>query len=266
VKRFDGGKNGDGVYQRIINHMPPHRVYVELFLGSAAIMRRKRPAEKNIGVEIDPVVLSAVRPELSMVDATLTQIGALEFLKVFATLGASPDVLIYADPPYLLSTRSQKGDLYRREFHSPLEHARLLLALDALPCMVIISGYASSLYERFLKAPKWRTDHFSAMSRGGPREEWLWMNFPDPIALHDYAFLGRDFTDRQRIDRKVKRFASKLAKLPPLERAAVVSTIDQSNSPRGNSVSSMPPVAQSDLTFRSGNNFDTRAKTMRSIP
>jgi hypothetical protein len=48
---YPGGKNGAGVYQRIINLMPPHRVYIEPFLGGAAIMRLKRPAALNFGID-----------------------------------------------------------------------------------------------------------------------------------------------------------------------------------------------------------------------
>lgn len=51
--RYKGGKNGSGVYQRLISLIPPHRLYVEAFLGSGAIMRRKRPAEKQIAFELD---------------------------------------------------------------------------------------------------------------------------------------------------------------------------------------------------------------------
>lgn len=48
---YPGGKNSAGVYQRIICQMPPHRVYVEPFLGSGAILRYKKPAEVNIGFD-----------------------------------------------------------------------------------------------------------------------------------------------------------------------------------------------------------------------
>ncbi len=54
---YPGGKNGAGVYQTIINLMPPHRVYIEPFLGGGAVMRLKRPAELNIGVDLDPQAL-----------------------------------------------------------------------------------------------------------------------------------------------------------------------------------------------------------------
>ena len=49
---YPGGKAGAGVYQRIINQIPPHDVYVEPFLGDGALLRRKRPAGRNIGIEL----------------------------------------------------------------------------------------------------------------------------------------------------------------------------------------------------------------------
>ena len=54
---YPGGKNGSGVYQTIINLMPPHEVYIEPFLGSGAILRMKRPALRNIGMDRDPDAL-----------------------------------------------------------------------------------------------------------------------------------------------------------------------------------------------------------------
>jgi len=51
---YPGGKAGAGVSQRIINLMPPHDVYIEPFLGDAAVMRAKRPARLNVGCDLDP--------------------------------------------------------------------------------------------------------------------------------------------------------------------------------------------------------------------
>jgi DNA adenine methylase len=53
---YPGGKGG--VYQKLINIMPPHEVYIETHLGGGAIMRNKRPAKINIGIEIDPKVIA----------------------------------------------------------------------------------------------------------------------------------------------------------------------------------------------------------------
>jgi hypothetical protein len=66
---YPGGKAGDGVYQRLINLMPPHRVYIEPFLGGGAIMRLKRPAELNIGVDlVDPAQLPIVASHAQISD------------------------------------------------------------------------------------------------------------------------------------------------------------------------------------------------------
>ena len=80
-----GGKNGAGVYQRIINLMPPHRVYIEPFLGGGAIMRLKRPAELNIGVEIDDEVLGNFRDYVlgfvaGQIEAGLHEIDSLSLV------------------------------------------------------------------------------------------------------------------------------------------------------------------------------------------
>ena len=55
---YPGGKAGSGVAQRIINRMPPHQVYIEPFLGGGAVLRYKRPAALNIGIDRDPEVIA----------------------------------------------------------------------------------------------------------------------------------------------------------------------------------------------------------------
>src|ERR1051326_8012454 len=64
LETYFGGKGGDGVFQTIINHMPPHKIYIETFLGGGSIMLHKRPAEVNIGIEVDPNVSSLWRQHL----------------------------------------------------------------------------------------------------------------------------------------------------------------------------------------------------------
>jgi DNA adenine methylase len=214
VTTYDGGKNGAGVWQTIINQMPPHRVYIEAFLGSGAVLRRKRPAVVNIGIEIDPITIAAVKPNLTAVD--LVQANALEWL---ADYPAGADVLIYADPPYLRETRRQQSDLYRHEFASDAEHVALLELAQSSPALWIISGYWSRLYADKLKG--WRTVKYQAQSRVGMREEWLWCNFSEPVRLHDYRAIGANKTERQRIKRKKLRWREKLSGMSALERNAV---------------------------------------------
>lgn len=62
--KYDGGKNGPGVYQRLICMMPPHTVYVEMFLGSGAILRRKRPAALSLAYELDRATIRDIAEAL----------------------------------------------------------------------------------------------------------------------------------------------------------------------------------------------------------
>ncbi len=48
---YPGGKGLS--FQKYINLMPPHEVYIESHLGGGAIMRHKRQAKRNIGLEIN---------------------------------------------------------------------------------------------------------------------------------------------------------------------------------------------------------------------
>ncbi len=86
-----------------------------------------------------------------------------------------PNVLIYCDPPYVLSSRSGGKRQYKHEM-TDRDHEELLAVLKAHRGPVLISGYQSELYDRELVG--WRRETASAtdqLSRW--REEVLWMNF-----------------------------------------------------------------------------------------
>lgn len=92
------------------------------------------------------------------------------------------NVLIYADPPYLLNTRG--GKQYRHEM-TEQDHVELLAALLQHKGPVILSGYPSELYDRELKG--WsRVTHKAYNQNADPRTEVLWCNFelPGLFELH----------------------------------------------------------------------------------
>jgi DNA adenine methylase len=231
---YPGGKSGAGVYQTIINLMPPHPVYIEPFLGGGAIMRLKRPAALNIGVDLDGAVIrqwqasiaengeaaAAIAKDSEARSTFRFQRGdGIAFLAAYPFTGAE---MVYCDPPYMHETRGRR-DLYRYEM-SDRQHAELLDVVKALPCRVIISGYWTRRYAKALK--QWNTASFQAITRGGRlATEWLWFNFPEPVALHDYRYLGEDFRERERIKRKKQRWVNRLQKMPTLERRALLCAI-----------------------------------------
>jgi DNA adenine methylase len=216
---YPGGKSGSGIYQTIINQMPPHRIYVEAFLGGGAILRTKRPASSSIGIDSDGDVITAF-PGDAAPALTLVCGDAISYL---AEQALSLDTLVYCDPPYLMETRRQKRQIYRCELER-FQHEQLLEVIQRLNCMVMISGYYSDLYAQALA--DWRSIHFQARTRGGRMAtEWLWMNFPPPLELHDYRYLGRNFRERERIKRKQRRWKNRLEVMPDLERYAMLSVI-----------------------------------------
>lgn len=83
------------------------------------------------------------------------------------------NVLIYADPPYLLDTRG--GKQYKHEMNEQ-EHIELLAALKAHKGPVIISGYPSDMYDYELRG--WNTVHKRSYNQNSDaRTEVLWFNF-----------------------------------------------------------------------------------------
>lgn len=83
------------------------------------------------------------------------------------------NVLIYADPPYLLSTRSGKN--YECEMTNA-DHEELLETLRNHKGSVIISGYDNEMYNEYLKG--WQTDTINTFAEHArPRTEKIWMNF-----------------------------------------------------------------------------------------
>jgi hypothetical protein len=202
--RYAGGKGK--TYQHVINLLPPHTTYIETHLGGGAVLRHKSPAQNTIGIDIDPVVIDLWRKRFPG-KAYLVEGDALTFLR---SRSFDPEDVIYCDPPYVPSTRRSKR-VYRFDYEEA-DHENLLTALIELPCRVVISGYPSGLYDKYLKP--WNSKAFMAKAHDGVREERLWYNFPSPPRLHDWRFLGDDFRQRQDIKRRLLRAKGKISGLP----------------------------------------------------
>lgn len=255
---YFGGKNGAGVYQTIINQMPPHRVYVEPFLGGGAIMRLKLPAALNVGIDLDAGVIAGFRergsalstiadtarpedtrrrrssdPPMESSTVEHGEVGRYRWIcgDAIAYLQKRRyglNELVYCDPPYMHETRGRK-DRYKFEM-TDVDHRRFLRVALEVPAMVIISGYWTPLYATMLAA--WNHSTFQTTNRAGQlTEEHLWFNYPAPVELHDYRYLGANFRERERIKRKKARWTAKLAKMPLLERQAIMGALAEAPVP-----------------------------------
>ena len=79
--------------------------------------------------------------------------------------------MIYADPPYLTSTR--KRNIYKYEM-TDQEHEELLKVLLAHKGSVIISGYDNEMYNEYLKS--WNKYQINNLAEHGiKRVETLWI-------------------------------------------------------------------------------------------
>ncbi len=217
---FAGGKGG--TYQKYINLMPPHEVYIESHIGGGAIMRYKKKAKRNIGVEIDPEVIEMWNSK-NQIDFELINGDAVSFLKSYPFTGKE---LVYCDPPYLRETRKKYYPLYKYEYNLS-QHVELLAVIKMLPCMVMISGYDSTLYKESLKS--WQTHSFQAKTHHGMATEWIWMNYSKPVQLYDYRYLGDNFREREKIKLKLKRSTARFKSMPILERQALLSALQTVN-------------------------------------
>lgn len=230
---YFGGKGASGVYQTIINNIPEHDIYGEVFLGRGHIMCTKKPAPLyNIGCELNPEVVDLWRlAKLNRKHNFIVhQMSGIDFLEeicsntIFTDVGSR--VFIYADPPYILESRRSTRKRYKFEMTIE-DHERLLSVLLKAPFSVAITHYPHTLYNKMLK--DWRMISYNSKTRRGVAIENLYMNYSEPQTLHDYRFIGSDFRERERIRKKIQRHVTGLQKLPLHERNAILKAIQQNN-------------------------------------
>lgn len=155
------------------------RVWVRLTQSRSHSMRpsgwwfTRNPVGKVV-----PDNLNAFKQRLVVVagriaDVTLENRDALDLIRDY---GREPSVCLYVDPPYLGSTRASN---YRVEMLHDDAHQQLADALNACAASVVLSGYASPLYESLFDG--WHRHEIKApttLSGDSDRVEVLWSNRP----------------------------------------------------------------------------------------
>jgi DNA adenine methylase len=273
---YPGSKGGAGVSEKLISLMPRHRTYVAGFAGHDAIYWRKKKAERTTVIDVDGAVIQWWRDRAPDVQAVQGDFLALAMRPRRHQLNAllRNDTLLYLDPPYLREVRSDDRQMWLCEMDSPEEHAKLLRIAMDLPCMVMISGYWSGLYEDLLSKGAhlpdagdevrmgdtgrvWRSVTYTVTTRGGTREELCWMNFPEGMELHDTSYAGWDYRQRERIKKKRQRWVRRLLAMSAEERQAIFEdcqtacTIAAAEQMRGE-ISDPPPPAPAVTAGKSG--------------
>jgi len=213
--RYPGGKFR--CFQKLVNLIPPHRVYIETHLGGGAVLRNKAPAEINIGIDRDPIVIGRFMNQFGSAYQFLVQ-AAEDFLEGYCFQG---DEFVYVDPPYWPSSRRSRRSPYRFRY-TEAEHLKLLRILRRLPCAAMVSGYSSTEYD--LELAGWEKMSFAGTSHTGRREEIVWLNFK-PGVVHDVRYLGLTFRERQGIRRKRARWTARFGREPVSVQQAILADL-----------------------------------------
>lgn len=100
----------------------------------------------------------------------IEQRPALHLLKLYDRT----ETLFYVDPPYLISSRSTQSVRYFNEM-TDQDHIELATVLRQVKGMVVLSGYASALYDELYA--DWQLIKGSAVAQNGKRRvECLWLS------------------------------------------------------------------------------------------
>lgn len=234
-KDYFGGKSGNGTYQTIVNHIPPHRAKYSLYLGNCAVTRKIKEAEFNFLNDIDPVVMSAWGDLDLPANYTLLNECALQILKHLHTrndielTGGVPanERFIHLDPPYLKSTRKSQEDVYRFQVDQK-HHEDLLGQVVAMTGhKIMLLHYPNPLYDEvLLKTNGWNHTDFYSIIRNGLALERIYYNYNlSDNLLHDYSYIGKDFRQREAWERQRLNLLKKLNDLPPLLKNSIISEI-----------------------------------------
>ncbi len=91
-----------------------------------------------------------------------------------------PDTLFFVDPPYVHESRSIRGGRYYAHEMDGQGHKTLLDALLCVDGAVVLSGYASDLYDQLLLPAGWQRSETTALASGRHgtvhRTECVWIN------------------------------------------------------------------------------------------
>ncbi len=225
LKNYPGAKNNSGIISFLINNIPYHEHYTELFAGSAALARAKKPAKMNLLYDVDHMVIGNLIHSQCFVSSNESTWGiypteAKEVLEMSKFNGKG--CFMYLDPPYPMQARKSDRPIYRHEM-TDSDHVELLTAALELNCNIMISTRRNEIYTDMLK--DWRCEKFLTTGRAGMVTELIYMNYEKPEILHQYDHLGHNRTRRQNLKRKRESFLDKINEMDRYERHLLIQEI-----------------------------------------
>lgn len=133
--------------------------------------------------------INEVTQRLRMVQ--IDNVSAISIIKKFNY----DNVLMYLDPPYVMGTRRYQKGQYKHEMTNA-DHVELLQTVKESKAKIIISGYASKLYDSELHL--WnRRELASNDNKGKATVEVVWMNYEPPTQLTIDDFIKESIDQNQ---------------------------------------------------------------------
>lgn len=218
---YPGQKKINGVYQAIINLIPPVTDFYELFAGSAQLSKILLSINPELKIHLNDLS-TAVIDKYSFASAICTTQNAMDIIDNLS-YERSDNKIIFLDPPYLHSTRPNNTNLYEFEM-SDEDHFKLFMSITAAKTKIILIHPVCEFYDRLIGLG-WSYRDIKIRYNKKTSIERIYINYGLPTKLLTYRFLGKNFTDRQRILRKCERFSQKLLLLPEIERNCIISYI-----------------------------------------
>lgn len=221
INTYYGGKAGSGTYQKIINQIRPCDTLVVPFMGNCGVTRHIQRPGRVLGNDLDKSIVEAWSAA-RIPGVEVYQGEALDFLARVLSweLGR---VVVYCDPPYPFKSRKSGRKVYKSEMGGEKEHAEFLDAAKFLRVDCLISTYPNEQYEAALSS--WRRVEFQSQTRAGMATEWLFMNYPEPVVLHDDSYAGGNYREREYIKRKAARWLAKYRALGAAEQQVILAEL-----------------------------------------
>ncbi len=120
-----------------------------------------------------PLLIKDVADRLKSEPGALVQIECKDALGLIDRYNQD-NVLMFLDPPYVLSTRTNKK-IYNHEF-TDNDHFRLCSLIKDSKAKILISGYDNDLYNTILA--HWKKEFITSIDeRHNLRTEVIWMNY-----------------------------------------------------------------------------------------
>ncbi len=204
MSNYPGNKKIYGVYHKIINNIPEHSRYFELFAGSGAIANLLYDIPGDTDIFINDINNQVTNSYNYPCDTIISNLSIIDFFN--KNIFTSADFL-FLDPPYFLDTRSKSKQVLYGDFEmTESDHIQFLSEVQKIKSKIMIIHPDCNLYNDALQS--WRKIPIKIRYNRKTSIENLYMNYPDG-PLQTYKFLGKDCWDRQRIKRKSVRYQSK---------------------------------------------------------